>query len=146
MTSIIFQYVYILTTVLFFLSLVRNAIFWTFLWQNKEYRIDRMFVHFRETNQGRSIFIGIESILKNALIIFFFFSIFNQDLYRVFPLLVLAVFLLSGINLIWEIKNKKMRYPVITPKILTIIFLSFAVSAVLYTIPLLDYFFWLLFL
>ena len=105
-----------------------------------------MFVHFRETNQGRSIFIGIESILKNALIIFFFFSIFNQDLYRVFPLLVLAVFLLSGINLIWEIKNKKMRYPVITPKILTIIFLSFAVSSVLYSIPLLDYFFWLLFL
>jgi len=146
MTSIVFQYVYFLTTALFLVSLVRNAVFWTFLWQNKEYRIDRMFIHFRETGQGRSIFIGIESWLKNFLIIFFFLAIFNQELYRVFPLLVLGVYSLTAIKVIWEIKNKKIRSPLITPKIVVIIFLSFAITSVLYTIPILDYYFWLLFL
>ncbi|MDE2589638.1 MAG: hypothetical protein KGL95_08245, partial [Patescibacteria group bacterium] len=63
-------------TVVFFSFLIwvfRNVLFWVALWQDKEYRLDRLSVHFRETLQGRKIFTSPVNIFKWLLLIAYIF-------------------------------------------------------------------------
>ena len=57
------------TYYLFVIHLVRVIIQWLHLWQVKEYRLDRMMVHFKETRQGKNIFFGVEPLVKIGIII-----------------------------------------------------------------------------
>ena len=50
------------------LWIMRNTIFWVSLWQTKEYRLDRLVAHLKETYQGRKLFTSPMSLLKWLLI------------------------------------------------------------------------------
>ena len=67
-----------ITYYLFIIHLVRVVVYWLHLWQIKEYRLDRIIVHFRETKQGRDIIFGFEPLAKFAIIILYFYDIMNE--------------------------------------------------------------------
>ena len=64
---------FFVTSCFLFLWTVRNILFWVALWQDKEYRLDRLLVHFSETIQGKRIFTSVGNITKLALFVLGFF-------------------------------------------------------------------------
>jgi len=119
------------TLTLSFFWLIRQTksiLFWLYLWQLKEYRIDRFSAHF-QTEKGRRIFLNF----------FFFLKIFLLLLFLVFPYLSLLVFLLiffyflEALKSVFDFLFKRAKTPVFTKKILflfsiifsTFLFLSF---------------------
>lgn len=137
---------YFFTSTLFFIFLIRNILFWLHLWQIKEYRFDRLFIHLTETHQGRNLIFNPMNIFKLTVFFVFFATIFWTDLYPFYPFVVLIVYILSCIEIGKEFASKQVRVPVITFKILVIFFLTFLIEIVLFSFHLLDKFFWFLFL
>ncbi len=142
MSDILFQ----ITSLLFFIFLLRNTIFWLGLWQVKEYRLDRLVVHLRETSQGRNLIFGFNNLFKIFLLALYVFSIFIPNLYSFYPLIVFILYLVLSIQILVELFNRKLKFPVFTPKILIIGLLAFIFEVTLFLIPLLDKYFWIVFL
>lgn len=134
-----------ITYYLFIIHLVRVIIYWLHLWQIKEYRLDRLLVHVRETKQGRDILFGIEPLVKLAIIILYFYSIFNAPLYAIVPIAVFSIYLYEALKLVLDIIQKKVKFPVFTPKLILIGIITIAIIFGLLLFPLLDKFFWLVF-
>ena len=65
------NYILILLFTAYVIRTMRNLAYHLAWWWIKEYRIDRMLVHFRETSQGRRWLFGPFSTLKTFLIIIF---------------------------------------------------------------------------
>lgn len=103
---------------------IRNTLYYLFLWQNKEYRLDRMLVHLR-TIQGHQLLFGAFSVLKLAILIIFSVAV----IYELSLLASISIWLFGGLIVIESIKNLKEIYtravpfPVFSLKII-IIFLA----------------------
>jgi UDP-N-acetylmuramoyl-tripeptide--D-alanyl-D-alanine ligase len=134
------------TSVLFFVFLIRNAVYWLYLWQVKEYRFDRLYIHLKETGQGKTLLFGIESLVKIGLFILYFITIFYPSLFTVYPYLVFLLYLYLAGKVVYDILNKKIIIPVMTGKIIVVLVLSLVGIGLLYTIPVLDFSAWLIFL
>ncbi len=137
--------VFTVTYYLFIIHLVRSIIYWLSLWQMKEYRLDRILVHIRETKQGRSILFGFEPLVKTAIIFFYFFTIFYPEYYMFVPFAVFGIYAYELIRFAGDILQKKVKLPIFTPKLVMIAIATTAVVFLLLVIPLLDKFFWLVF-
>lgn len=133
------------TYCLFIIHLVRTTINWLYLWQMKEYRLDRILVHVRETRQGRSILFGFEPLAKTAVIFFYFFTIFYSEYYLVVPVAVFSIYAYELLRFVVDIFQKKVALPTFTPKMIMIAVATFVVVFLALMIPLLDKFFWLVF-
>jgi UDP-N-acetylmuramoyl-tripeptide--D-alanyl-D-alanine ligase len=104
-----------------------------------------MMVHFRETRQGKNIVFGFEPLVKLAIIVVYFYSIFNASVYIVVPFAVCAIYGYEVIKLGLDLIQKKVKYPVFTPKLILIAIVTVLLVFALLLIPLLDKFFWLVF-
>lgn len=113
---------------LLFLFLIRSLkviLFHLAWWEIKEYRLDRMLVHLKETTQGRKMFFNPLSIFKLLLLLYLFLS--TQQL----KLILLAVYLLevgkyfldSPFN--WKLPSPRVRIAGIFIGTLTMIFAVF---------------------
>lgn len=142
MNSVFFE----ITSFLFFVFLLRSTIFWLGLWQVKEYRLDRLIVHIRETSQGKSLIFAISNLFKIALIILYFFSIFIPSIYNFYPEFVFLLYFYLFIQTIVDLFNRKLKFPVFTAKIIIVGALALFIEVGLFLIPLLDRYFWLIFL
>lgn len=134
-----------ITYCLFTVHLVRTIIYWLHLWQIKEYRLDRLLVHIRETQQGRSIVFGFEPVAKTAVIIFYFFTIFYAEYYPLIPFAVIGIFLYESIRFIVDIFQNKVKLPVFTPKLIVIAVITALIVYLFLQVYLLDQFFWFVF-
>lgn len=141
-------FLFLLTLIVFFTWIIRNTLFWLHLWQIKEYRLDRMLVHFKETTQGRNLILGVGNSAKNVA--FFLFILFNLsfgiNLGSWYDAFVLLIFTSSFAKLLWEIKNKTLRIPTFTPKIIAIFIIVIGIELFFYLTPLFNNYFWLIFL
>ncbi|MCL5010533.1 MAG: UDP-N-acetylmuramoyl-tripeptide--D-alanyl-D-alanine ligase [Patescibacteria group bacterium] len=137
--------IFILTSIAFFIWVVRNSLFWVYLWQIKEYRFDRLFAHFKETNVGRETVLSFMSIAKWILLLAYFVFINNDSLY-VYRLLVFFLFLLEAGVALKELFSHRLRRPVVTPKSILILLGSLFFISVLFALPLTEQFLWLLIL
>ncbi len=134
------------TYCLFIIHLVRTIIYWLYLWQIKEYRLDRLIVHVRETKQGRSLVLGFEPVAKTAVIFFYFFTIFYSEYYPLVPWAVCGIYAYEAVRFLLDIIQKKVKLPVFTPKLILIAGGTVALVFLFLFIPLLDRFFWLVFI
>ncbi|RJQ26245.1 UDP-N-acetylmuramoyl-tripeptide--D-alanyl-D-alanine ligase [Candidatus Parcubacteria bacterium] len=136
--------IFYLTLAFFIFFIVKNIFFWTYLWQLKEYRLDRLLVHLRSTQQGRSLIFGWFSIAKLVAVLFFFASIFSPNIYSIFPYIVFLIYLGSFLKVLNETRTKKLKLPVPTLKSSAIFALTAVITIGLVGIPLLDKFLWLI--
>ncbi len=134
----------LITYSLFFLWVIRNIFFWVSLWQLKEYRFDRLWIHLTETTQGRDLLFSPLSLLKWLLFFFYAFAVFNDTLISYFQFVVLGVYIIQAILVLRELYLNIIKKPVFTAKALFLIFATLAIVFFLFAIPLLDKFFWLL--
>lgn len=98
-------------SIAFLITVIRNTLYQVFLWQLKEYRLDRMIAHLG-TWQGKRMIFGPISVLKWLLIIAYFASI------PILPI-IFIVYLVEVLKDLGEI-NIGWKKPVFTLKATTI--------------------------
>lgn len=136
---------FIFASLLFGIWILRNILFWVYLWQLKEYRFDRLLVHLKETIQGRRI-------VTSPLLFLTWFSIFSylfvvsHDFVVPYQLLVIFVFSLKVGGVIKEFREKSIKKPVLTLKVIGMLLSVTIAIFILYIFPLVDRFLWLLLL
>ncbi len=138
--------VFFITSVFFLLSVVRTVFFWVWLWQIKEYRLDRMYVHLTETLQGRSLFLSPFLWLKIITIGVYFFFILNISLITGYELFISVLIIAQGIMVLREISLHVLRRPIFTIKSICMLLVIGILIWMVYMIPPLDRFVWLLFI
>ncbi|MFA7141809.1 MAG: Mur ligase family protein [Candidatus Paceibacterota bacterium] len=97
-----------------FLSQIKNSLFWLYLWQLKNYHLGRFKDHFR-TKNGKSIFLNP----------FYLFKIASLFLYKLLPFLPVLIIVFESF---FPIKRK----PVFTKKIIILFFSNILVFVLLF--------------
>ncbi len=115
-----------LLLIAFIIRTIRNVLYQTFLWQLKEYRIDRFVSHLK-TNQGRKLIFGPSASLKWIFLLFIVAGIlFEYD----FLFDTLSLWANLGFGIIWIIEavislkdliKKRWRIPKFTFKVVFIL-------------------------
>jgi len=137
---------YYITSVLFFIWIIRNVLFWIFLWQLKEYRLDRVLIHLRETGQGKKLLFSPLSVIKFLAIIVYVFVVFNNEFIFASQIFILLIFVVQIFFVLKDIYRHQIRRPVFTVRALLTVFLTLGFIFLLYSIPLFEKFVWLVFL
>lgn len=139
---------FLITSFFFFVWIVRNVLYWVNLWQVKEYRLDRMFVHIKETQQGRYLFLSWFLWIKIAVLFSYVFVIFSSNsLLFVYDFLVAFLFFIEFLTSVKEIRGHTMKRPVVTVKTLFLTTACLFVISFFFSIPLIsDEYVWLLLL
>lgn len=135
---------YSVASSLFFIWVVRNILFWVALWQLKEYRLDRIFVHLKETKQGRDLFFSPVSILKTFAIFAFGFVIFNNQFLLHYQIIVTIFYFFIAVYAVSEGLARTLKRPAITFKSILIVVASLLSVYLLYSLPIIDKFLWFL--
>ncbi|MCL5970084.1 MAG: UDP-N-acetylmuramoyl-tripeptide--D-alanyl-D-alanine ligase [Patescibacteria group bacterium] len=138
--------IFYLISTFFFLWVFRNILFWVSLWQIKEYRFDRLYVHLKETYQGRRLLFSPFSIIKWIALFSFVLVILNDDSLLPYQFLIAVIFSVQGFSVLKEISLRLIKRPVLTFKAIFIVLASLLSVFLLYVFPLVDKFFWLLFI
>lgn len=135
---------YILTSIGFFLWSIRMILFWVMLWQVKEYRLDRLSVHLRETAQGRALVFSPFIFSSLALILLYSIVVLNDFFPFWYHAFVFLYFAILGFIFIKELSTAKFKRPAVTLKSTTIFILSTGFMCLAYIVNLLDMYVWLL--
>jgi len=104
----------------FLIKLLRDSLFYVWLWQVKEYRMDRMMSHLKEST---SSFDKKNGGIMIAIILFLSYFVFLENYFLVFQYLVLAFFVFAVLQISGEIKSRSLKKPKPTLKIMLIYFL-----------------------
>lgn len=109
--------------------LVRNILYWLFLWQVKEYRLDRMLIHLSETNQGKMLFTQFDGVAKLILILLYLFAFpqFDTNLTQILTALIFCVYFYDFLFVLSELFSRRLRKPVFTPKTVLICIISLSI-------------------
>lgn len=138
---------YLIASVLFFITAIASILYWVSLWQRKEYRLDRFLVHIKETNEGKQLFLSKVFLLKLLAILLYpvtFLYTFSNIFYQIF---VTFIFAWDFYYVLKESITQTLRRPIITFKAAYLILLPLVVIAILYFFPVVnERFFWLLLL
>lgn len=118
-------------------------LFWLHLWQIKEYRLDRLIVHFRETIQGRELFFGRITALRFFLI-FAYVALIYYNVLTLYTLAVLLLFVYILIDNKQFILHGKVKIPEFTTKIIFICLVTLALVLLLYIFAPIDIALWIL--
>ncbi|MCL5438457.1 MAG: Mur ligase family protein [Patescibacteria group bacterium] len=135
---------FILTTILFAIWVVRNTLFWVNLWQLKEYRLDRILIHLKETSQGKSLLFSPFAIIKWLTIFLYTLVPFELLSLSIYNILVSAVFLYQLILILKDATKQEIKSPIFTIKTVFVLFMTFSVVIILYFFPITEKFLWLL--
>lgn len=130
-------------TFLFFINVLYKTLFWLHLWQIKEYRIDRLMVHLRETIQGRSLIRGRVSVFR-LLLIFFYFSLVYYNILTLYSALILFFFIIVLFDKKSVFFERRIRIPEFTTKIVFIFLTTCSFAFLMYIFSPIDIAFWVL--
>ncbi len=133
-------------SILFFIWVIRSTLFWVALWQLKEYRLDRIIIHLRETTQGRSLVYSKFLLLKLVIILVWIILIFRSELILSFRLLSLGVLTYQAYLIIKEFLARSTQRPIFTLKALFVIFIVLTIISLLFFVPFMERFIWMIFL
>ncbi|HEX7042497.1 MAG TPA: UDP-N-acetylmuramoyl-tripeptide--D-alanyl-D-alanine ligase [Patescibacteria group bacterium] len=129
---------------LLIISSFKKILFWTNLWQTKEYRLDRLWIHFKETYQGRSLLFSNVTIAGILLFASYMLVILYDFLTPFFQLFVVSFFLFYICDFAKQIIDKKAKRPKLTFKSGVIVMLSLLFVTLLFFFPLTDKYLWML--
>lgn len=141
MPGLLFQ----ITSVSFFVFIAFNSISWLKLWEDKEFKWKRVFIHLGETDLGRNILFGNLSLLKWLVILGYAATIFSSNLDYYYHLAVFALYAWQLGRILLRIYEKEFSFPSLLPSFI-ILFLTLALISVLFVFPPLDRFLWILIL
>lgn len=110
------QIIFVLLIFLFIFRSIRNLLYHLFVWQRRDYRIDRMVVHLL-TESGQRWSFGNFSLIKWFALALYILIPSLRD--NVLPLLL--IFLLESVVIIKEWMRSGIKKPELTPKIIGII-------------------------
>lgn len=135
---------FFVASISFFAWVLRNTLFWVALWQTKEYRLDRMIVHLRETVQGRRLFFSSFLLLKFMVILAYALVVLGLIPLLLYQMIATIIICYQASFFIKEIKEHRVKRPINTIKANLIIFLSLGIIFLLFLFPLVERFLWLL--
>lgn len=130
----------------FLIKVTRGTLSLVYLWQLKEYRFDRVWIHLSQTIQGRQSLFGRENQIKLFLIALFPLVITNPTFIFLYQITVLLVFLFDAKKALFEIYSRTIARPVFTLKATFIFLFVISLEFLLINIPLFDIYFWALIL
>lgn len=135
--------IFALSTILLFIITSENVLFWVYLWQLKEYRLDRLTVHIKDTQQGRNIFFSLQPLVVFLAFFLGFVSIFVEAVAFYYSLITLFLLGFLAVRIILIFFNKQLKRPVLTTKAMGVVALSFFFIFSFFLFPLTDKFIWL---
>lgn len=136
---------FIFISSLFFLWVIRELFYWLAVWQENEYRQDRFFAALKRKSRRKSYSSTLFQITKWIIFFSFGFIVFNDDLLVPYQYVIIALYLLQAFFLIREIYLNHLKKPEINLRAVLIIALTLSTVLLIFAIPLVDRFFWLLF-
>lgn len=140
------DFLFQITSLFFFGFLLANCVRILKLWEDKSFSWKRFFIHLRDTKEGRGLLFGKESLLKIGLIFLYGITIFDSSLDTNYHLLVFSLYLYFFIKTVLEIYNKDLVFPNFSFNTFLIFALAVVFEFLLFFIPPLDRFLWLLIL
>ncbi len=137
---------FFLTSILFFVWLIADTLFWTKLWEARRFGLTSLLSYIIGTSYGRSVLLSPLPFLKLLLIFAFSVVVFYPQTMHLYHLAILGVYVLEGFIILKRILVRglpifRLGTRSIVTAIVTIFFLSF-----IFSIPLTDRFLWILFL
>jgi len=130
--------IFIFASSLFFLWVIRDVFFWLKIWQDNEYRLDRFIEYLHKRKQKGFIY------AKLFLVLIFFSTFLNNDILPFFQYAVVIVYIVQVFIVVREIYANTLKKPLLTIKATILLFLTLGTVFLLFSLPLLDKFFWLL--
>ncbi len=130
----------------FFIWIIRNVLFWTALWQLKDYLLDRVFIHLKETSQGKNLLLSPLFIAKWFGIFLYGFVVTSESWLPYYHVMVALFFSLQAVLVMKELAQGLLKKPVFTLKALFISCFTMGAVAFFFAFPLMDYFLWMLIL
>lgn len=109
---------FFLISFLWFIRETKAILFWLYLWQLKEYRIDRFLDHFR-TAKGKQLLFNKFIFFKLFLFLLFISFVWDRSLYYslFFPaLLLLFLYFFESVKTLSDFFQKRLIEPVLTKK------------------------------
>ena len=137
---------FIFTSSLFFLWVLRELFYWIAVWQNNDYRLDLLFTSFKKKSRKRKLILTTFFVFKLLLVFSYIFVLLNDDLLITYEYLIIGFYFLQSLFILREIYINHLRKPQITFRATIIIFLTLAAILAIFAIPLVDRFFWLIFI
>ena len=135
---------FIITSCAFFVWIVRNIFYCVALFQENDFRFDRLFLHLRETAEGRSILFSIISFLKWVAIVLYALVIFREQFALYFHVFVFSIYTFQAILVGRDIVFQHLKIPFLTLFTKIIIASMLLSVTAIFSFPLLDKYFWLL--
>lgn len=138
---------YSITSGLFLFWVIRNTFFWISLWQTKEYRLDRLLAHLKETSQGRSLLFSSLNLLKCLAIFGYILVVINETFFLWYALLIFAIYLYEMWRLLIALFTRRFKRPVLTGKAGLLVVMTLFVIFGLYILGIIQQgFLWILIL
>lgn len=138
--------IFALTSLFFFLWIVRNVLFWIALWQLKEYRFDRVKIHLLETMQGQTLLFSPWNMVRWVVILLYPLVVIYERYIWSYQWLIFFIFFLLALQVLREVFFHLVKRPIITIKALMVIAFVFFIIALLYVLPIANQFVWLMIL
>ena len=110
----------------------RNVLFWVYLWQLKEYHIDRFIDHFR-TKKGKKIFINYLYLLKVVLLVLLIFN-FSDAFWP-----ILLIYFGESLITVYLFAKKSIKIPVATIKTISLVFILLVLSIFYLNLSIIKY-------
>ena len=102
--------------ILVFLKIIRDSLFYVWLWQIKEYRIDRMRSYLRDKNVGSIVPEGSGLWSLSAVLFILSLTLLFKPVILIY--LLLLVFAYAFYQILKEIKGRTLKRPVLTFRVL----------------------------
>jgi len=138
--------VFIFTSSLFLLWVIRDLFYWLSVWQENDYRQDRFFAFLKKRSKKNNFFSTTFSAAKLLIFFAYGFVIFNDDLLVLYQYVIISLYLLQSFFLLQELYVNHFKKPAITLRSTLVIALTLVTALLIFAIPLTDRFFWLLFI
>lgn len=135
---------YTIASAAFFFLIFQTILFWTYFWQKNGYRLRDFFQSVIQLAGKKQAFIF--PICLSVLIFLYGIVIFMDSFIFWYHLLVTSMFVLSAILFVQQVVHFSFKRPIFSVKSLGISLFTTFVISVLYMVPLVDNFLWLLFL
>lgn len=129
----------------FFLLLIRQLFRWMHLWQISDYNLHDFIQAFLLSFRKEKEFVFFLFVFIISCV-FYGFVIFNDSLTTMFQFYTTIIFILGGMLFLWEGLNKKITKPIFTSFSITLAALTLFIVSLLYMLPFLDAFAWILIL
>lgn len=135
---------YILSSSAFFLWIIRNIFYWVWVWQENDYNTTSFISNITGEILKRKIYEHILLLSKLALLALFFYVVSADNFLPYYQQLISLAYFLQFFIVLKELYKNEFKKPALTFRSVVIIVFSFLNTFLIFSVPLLDRFLWLL--